>query len=153
MQWKKIAAPVGFAIAAAFAFVSVASADPNQANEKFDVRTSAHFDTTFASAPSDTVLFGFLADNVSVCVPATSAAVVTWFGGTATGTGSPPTIRSNSGGIFGNTRLGRPTFTSTAFTPPASSCYTYYGPALCRGVIITGTWTGTVNLIADRIGK
>lgn len=152
MQWKKIAAPVGFAIAAAFAFVAVAGA-ADQYDAKFDVRTAAHFDTTFSSAPSDTVLFGFLADNVSVCVPATSSAVVTWFGGTATGAGRPPFLASNSGGVTVNPRKGLAVFKSTAFTPPASSCYTYYGPALCRGVIITGTWTGTVNLIADRIGK
>jgi len=152
MQWKKIAAPVGFAIAAAFALVTVASAE--QYEEKVDVTAFAHFDTTFSSAPSDTVMFGFTADNVSVCVPATSSAVVTWFGGeTGARAFRQPLLRSNSGGRTGNTRANLPRFTSTAFTPPASSCYTYYGPALCRGVIITGTWTGTVNLIADRIGK
>ena len=145
---------VALALLAAALLPSLGGAASNQANERFDQSAVAHFDTTFASAPSDTVMFGFLADNVSVCVPATSAAVVTWYGGGA-GVGTVPAnkLKSNSFGLFGNTRLNRPVFTSTAFTPPASSCYTYYGPALCRGVIITGTWTGTVNLIADRIGK
>lgn len=145
---------VALALLAVALLPSLGGAASNQANERVDQSAIAHFDTTFASAPADTVMFGFFADNVSVCVPATSAAVVTWFGGgPASYAVMSNTLRSTSGGIFGNTRKGRPVFVSTAFTPPASTCYTYYGPALCRGVIITGTWTGTVNLIADRIGK
>ena len=146
MFWKfwKPRQRTAFAFATAFTFIAgtEAFAASNQANEKIDASAFAHFDTTFASAPSDTVMFGFLADNAVVCVPATSAAVVTWWG-------KGPALRSSGGGIFGNTRLGRG-FVSTAFTPPASTCYSYYGPAQCRGVIITGTWTGTVNVMADR---
>jgi len=149
MQWKKITAPAGFAIAAAFIGFMVAGdavAASNQLNEKYDTIAPAHFDTTFATAPSDTIMFGFRADNVSVCVPATSSATVIWIGkGTS--------LKSNSGGIFGNTRLGRSSFVSTSFTPPASSCYTYYGAPMCVGVVIGGTWTGTVNLSADRVAK
>lgn len=153
MQWKKITAPAGFAIAAAFLFMAPAHA-ADQYDAKFDVVTPAHFDTTFSSAPSDTVLFGFAADNVSVCVPATSSAVVTWFGGIqATNSYRQPLLLSNSGGRTVNPRKGLARFVSNAFTPPASSCYTYYGPPICRGVIITGTWTGTVNLSADRVAK
>jgi len=153
MQWKKITAPAGFAIAAAFLFMAPAHAEQYEA--KLDVISPAHFDTTFAAAPSDTVWFGFLADNVSVCVPATSSAVVTWYGGEpASGRAfRQPLLKSNSGGRTGNTRANLARFVSNAFTPPASSCYTYYGAPLCRGVIITGTWTGTVNLSADRVAK
>mgnify|MGYP001582742411 CR=1 FL=1 len=136
-----------FLYATAFTFLAGAEAfaASNQANEKIDVTAFTHWDTTFAAAPSDTVMFGFAADNVVVCVPSVSAAVVTWYG-------KAPALRSNGGGIFGNTRLGRG-FVSTAYTPPASTCYTYYGPPICRGVIITGTWTGTVLLMVDRRDK
>lgn len=158
MNWKFWKRPtVAFVFASAFCFVigTDAFAAPNQAAEKYDLTTSAHFDTTLATAPGDTLRFGFVADNAVVCVPATSSATVLWIGqgnGTVNGTAGPKLV-SNSGGIFGNTRKGMLRFTSTVFTPPASSCYTYYGAPICAGVVVGGTWTGTVVVIADRAGK
>jgi len=143
MQWKKITAPAGFAIAAAFLFMAPAGAAPNQLNEKFDVNAFAHWDTTFASAPSDTVHLGFRANKVSICVPSTSSAVITFLGKGAV-------LKSNSGGIFGNTRAGLSSFKSASRTPPASTCVTYDGAPMCTDIVITGTWTGVVDLFADR---
>jgi hypothetical protein len=110
-----------------------------------DTAAVAHYDTVLAAGSfGDTVFFGFLADQAVVCVPATSSATVTWYG-------RGVSLVSKGSGTLPNRREGKSTFTSGAFSPPASTCYSYFGKAPLRGVIIGGTWTGNLLVIADRV--
>lgn len=148
MNWKFWKRPtVAFAFATAFCFVAGTDAFAvDQRYAKFDLTKEAHWDTTFTAVPGDTILFGFMADQVTVCVPSTSTATVQWVG-------SNSLLLSNSGGTIVNPRKGLNRFTSSAVTPATSSCYSYIGAPYCRGVVFGGAITGTMVLIADRVYK
>ncbi len=149
MNWKfwKPRPVAAFAFAVSFSFLAGTDAfAADQRYAKYDLTTLAYWDTTLATAPADTILAGFLADNAYVCVPATSACTVQWIGFNGN-------LLSNSGGTVVNPRKGLARFKAATQTPPASTCITYYGPPLCRGAVIGGTWTGTVIASFARVYK